>query len=183
MDKDLGLEALSKNLELSCPNCGKIRKFSSRQYFYKARKHNKLCKSCSNSIQLGGKGVVINENNEKCCFDCNIYKSLNDFYNNSKGNKSSICKQCSHNRSKNYNRKIGKFSRYGITKEDYDLMLLEQNNQCAICKNILDKEIHIDHCHKNIKVRGILCGKCNKGLGQFNDNIEYLTNAINYLTK
>lgn len=53
--------------------------------------------------------------------------------------------------------------------------------KCKICEKELHEEIHIDHNHTTGKVRGILCGKCNKGLGQFNDNIEFLTNAINYL--
>ena len=40
---------------------------------------------------------------------------------------------------------------------------------------------HIDHDHKTGKVRDILCGLCNKGLGQFSDSIEKLQNAIKYL--
>jgi hypothetical protein len=39
----------------------------------------------------------------------------------------------------------------------------------------------IDHDHTTLKVRGILCNKCNFGIGQLNDNIERLENAITYL--
>lgn len=74
---------------------------------------------------------------------------------------------------------------YGITPEHKQLMLLKQNNSCAICKNtdFGMKGPVIDHCHKTGKIRGILCQKCNRALGLFNDNITALSNAIEYLQK
>lgn len=73
---------------------------------------------------------------------------------------------------------------YGIDKEIENQLLENQNFACKIClKNLSDKLYHIDHCHKSNKVRGILCVKCNTGLGKFEDNIEYLQNAIKYLEK
>jgi hypothetical protein len=41
--------------------------------------------------------------------------------------------------------------------------------------------LSIDHCHNTGKVRGLLCDHCNKGLGLFKDNIDYLNKAIEYL--
>ncbi len=78
---------------------------------------------------------------------------------------------------------------YGITLEDYNLMLEKQNGKCAICKNEVTNKfskgkIHnlsVDHCHKTGKVRGLLCRKCNQGLGSFAENILSLENAIKYL--
>lgn len=70
--------------------------------------------------------------------------------------------------------------RYNITIEEYSKMLEEQDYQCKICKEI--KALCIDHDHKTGKVRGLLCGKCNRGIGFFNDNIKSLHNAIDYLT-
>lgn len=58
-------------------------------------------------------------------------------------------------------------------------MLAEQNGLCKICNR--NKELVVDHCPKTGKVRGLLCGKCNKGLGHFFDNKNYLKQAINYL--
>tara|TARA_R110002126_G_scaffold176577_1_gene325196 strand:- start:1845 stop:2261 length:417 start_codon:yes stop_codon:yes gene_type:complete len=81
--------------------------------------------------------------------------------------------------------------KYGITAADHALMLKEQKNKCKICRvtfvNENDKNYkkclgeYVDHCHTTNKVRGLLCHKCNTGLGHFKDNIKNLQRAINYL--
>jgi len=75
--------------------------------------------------------------------------------------------------------------KYGVSPEDYDTMLEEQNNKCKIClvsfTTLKPHNIHVDHCHTTKKVRGLLCNLCNVGLGTFKDNTETLTNAIVYL--
>lgn len=85
--------------------------------------------------------------------------------------------------SKNYDRGYYLKKAFGITEKDFDNMMNSQNNSCAICKKGLSstKEAHIDHCHKTGAVRGILCRKCNAGLGQFSDDINLMEIAINYL--
>ena len=50
---------------------------------------------------------------------------------------------------------------------------------CGICAS--DKKLCIDHCHDTGKVRGRLCAKCNKALGLFHDNVEFLESAKQYL--
>ena len=52
-------------------------------------------------------------------------------------------------------------------------------NLCCICGE--KQELVIDHDHRTGKVRGLLCGSCNKGLGFFKDNKKYLNSAIKYL--
>jgi hypothetical protein len=77
-------------------------------------------------------------------------------------------------------------NQYGITLAQYNSMLEAQNYTCAICGNgdeVEGRRLAIDHCHTTGKVRGLLCGKCNRGLGLFYDNQELLSNAIKYLTK
>lgn len=80
--------------------------------------------------------------------------------------------------------------RYGLTFEDQEGMLREQNYKCAICGQEIflfgssQKLIaHVDHDHKTGKVRGLLCKECNSGLGKFRDNPEYLLSALSYLNK
>ena len=69
-----------------------------------------------------------------------------------------------------------------IDFEEYQRMFIKQKNLCAICKRPEQKKsLAIDHCHKTGKVRGLLCQKCNRGIGCFDDNVELLKNAIHYL--
>ena len=77
-------------------------------------------------------------------------------------------------------------SKYGITLEDYNKMLLAQNSLCAICgkrdtRNKSMPNLAVDHCHQTGKVRGLLCDRCNFSLGGFEDNINLLNKAIEYL--
>lgn len=79
---------------------------------------------------------------------------------------------------------------FGITSEDYDTLLKQQNNGCAICgitsPSIYNKRVRyfcVDHNHSTGQVRGLLCHYCNTGIGYFKDNIEYLFKAITYLLK
>lgn len=78
-----------------------------------------------------------------------------------------------------------KYSKYGITQEIVDQILLEQNNKCYICSTEFTESVklNIDHCHETMKVRGLLCVNCNVGIGHFKDNVELLQSAINYIIK
>lgn len=71
---------------------------------------------------------------------------------------------------------------YGLSPEDFQLMLAAQKNACGICKETFSKPPHIDHCHKTGEVRGLLCGRCNVALGGFRDSPEILDRAKKYLT-
>ena len=72
--------------------------------------------------------------------------------------------------------------RFDLDREDLDNMFKKQNGCCKICtKPFTGQRPCVDHCHTSNKVRGLLCGNCNKGLGHFFDNIDNLENAINYL--
>lgn len=69
---------------------------------------------------------------------------------------------------------------YGITKQQYDDMLIAQDGNCAICTLPMTQP-HVDHNHKTGVVRGLLCFKCNTALGKFQDNVANLKRAITYL--
>jgi len=75
-----------------------------------------------------------------------------------------------------------RFVKYGITNEIFYNLLRKQDYKCVICSKEIDEDsCDIDHCHNSSRVRGLLCPNCNKGLGNFRDNIEFLNNAIVYL--
>ena len=73
---------------------------------------------------------------------------------------------------------------YKLTPSEYERMLKRQNNKCAICESIFPGKkgsFHVDHNHVTKKVRGLLCHKCNVGIGCLRDNIAILKQAISYL--
>lgn len=73
--------------------------------------------------------------------------------------------------------------RYGISSEEYDILLETQNGVCKICKQECDtgRRLCVDHCHATGRIRGLLCNACNTGLGSFRDSIKLLSKAIGYL--
>lgn len=76
---------------------------------------------------------------------------------------------------------------YGITPDDYDLLLAEQGGVCAICKEVRSwnrregEVLVVDHDHSTGEVRGLLCHPCNQTLGLMKDNPERLFAAASYL--
>ena len=109
------------------------------------------------------------------------------------------CKACVNKKYKKYYKENPEMfrkhnlKRYGITPEDKEKMLENQGYKCAICgeeiflfrdtKNKKKDIAHVDHDHDTGEVRGLLCDKCNRGLGYFRDNTEYLLSAVSYLKK
>ena len=71
--------------------------------------------------------------------------------------------------------------KYNMSIIEYDRMYKSQDYSCKICLRDVNYNLHVDHCHTTGKVRGLLCSKCNKGLGSFEDNIDSLKAAIDYL--
>jgi len=76
--------------------------------------------------------------------------------------------------------------KYGMTLEDYDRMVAEQDGKCAICgreggADNTKKRLAVDHCHETNLVRGLLCTNCNQGIGNFKDDSEVIKMAVAYL--
>lgn len=130
----------------------------------------------------------------KTCKTCKISKEETDFdkqyikgYPNLRRRE---CKKCRNEYKKTFRNGQSWRDRrlkylYGINQEDYNKMFKEQDGKCKICfgppSDKYGKNLAVDHDHKTGKVRGLLCAKCNKGLGQFNDNPELFQRAISYI--
>lgn len=131
----------------------------------------------------------------KQCSNCGEVKSADSFHKREGGRLRSHCKQCMYERKGHKpktrmtpdERKRRVASnwlryRYGITIEDYERMLAEQNNQCAICGVAPPpgRRFHTDHNHATGVVRGLLCQRCNIGLWALEDQ-EFRPKAERYL--
>jgi recombination endonuclease VII len=78
--------------------------------------------------------------------------------------------------------RVNRTRRYGISGDDYYTLLKRQGGACAICKKKPGRRrLAVDHCHSTHWVRGLLCSKCNTGLGQFDDDVPRMLAAIAYL--
>ncbi len=68
--------------------------------------------------------------------------------------------------------------RNSISDAELKKWLVDQKS-CMICGK--EEKLVVDHDHETGNVRGLLCNHCNRGLGHFRDNIQFLDNAISYL--
>jgi predicted nucleic-acid-binding Zn-ribbon protein len=139
----------------------------------------------------------------KMCNVCKVAKPFEDFYDGYKAKKQrdvtnkkyphSRCKECDHARVKVYHKnnraKVTKQQlishrrrEYGLTEEEYNNMVLSQNNMCAICNKPSERTLHIDHDHVTGRVRGLLCSNCNLGIGLLQEDLVVLNRAIEYLS-
>lgn len=74
--------------------------------------------------------------------------------------------------------------KFGITQDQYLLILEKQDFKCAICSKLKSStNFDIDHCHKTGKIRGLLCRSCNLGLGYFKDSPNLLNKAALYIDR
>jgi hypothetical protein len=73
---------------------------------------------------------------------------------------------------------------YGLTEEDYALMLAGQGGGCSICGVPPNgKHLVVDHDHITGKVRALLCAPCNATLGNMKDSPSLLRAAADYIER
>jgi len=117
------------------------------------------------------------------CLGCKRFRALKFFPTSGGG----YCKPCK--RHKHHEYVVQKT--YGITIAQYEAIKELQGGRCAICQiaSGASKHLAVDHDHKCCAgetscgkcVRGLLCSRCNQGLGFARDNIEHFQRAIDYL--
>lgn len=133
----------------------------------------------------------------KRCNHCKQHKSLDEFarLTNGEYGRQKRCRACQRIMVKGCPSTHGKKKRlkhlkyfYGMTQEQLEGLLESQNGQCAICGCTEESHrmnsgrfLYVDHCHATGTIRGLLCARCNTGLGAFADNPEFLRLAAAYL--
>lgn len=120
---------------------------------------------------------MLNMLNKKCSV-CNELKLTSDFYENKKNKTgyNACCKFCDRKRKLKYT--------LGISVQEFNDLIIKQNNKCCICNKELihsKNKTHVDHDHLTGKIRGVLCISCNLVIGHAKDSVETLESAIKYL--
>lgn len=84
-----------------------------------------------------------------------------------------------------YNRNHGLWTHYRITLQEWEALFDAQGRVCAVCgeDNPRGKNWHTDHSRTTKKIRGILCGSCNTGIGKFRESEEIMKKAAKYLNE
>lgn len=138
------------------------------------------------------------EMGSKVCPTCLKRKELLEFYkrNSTKDGRYSECKKCNDLRRSEwkkdkplhkrvYLKQWKLMGRFGLTLDDYVSMMDEQKGCCLVCGGSLDSGAKqspcVDHDHNTGKVRGLLCNRCNRGIGMLGDNYESVLKAAEYL--
>jgi len=83
--------------------------------------------------------------------------------------------------------------KYGLTVGQFLEMAEAQGHTCPLCQKVCARSerpksgLHVDHDHSTGKVRGLLCGPCNRTLGKLGDSVEgielFLSRARAYLER
>lgn len=136
---------------------------------------------------------------KKKCPRCSKIKSFSDFYHDKRLSHgcSCYCKQCSNDKANEYYQKnkkeLSKKSLetslkryYGISIDDYNQMFNKQQGCCAICgihQSKIQRKLQVDHNHITKEIRGLLCHKCNVGIGFLcaDNGTDLLKQSIRYL--
>lgn len=74
---------------------------------------------------------------------------------------------------------------YGITRDEYELLLRSQNGVCAVCDEPCPsgRELAVDHDHDTGVVRGLLCMNCNRAAGYLRDSVKRALSLAAYLER
>jgi hypothetical protein len=183
-----------------CRDCGEERPITdftknrnSRDgYAFYCRDHARKRHQTSRDARNGSptkrhpRGIAVPEGH-KWCPDCGNVLPFSSFGRNaaSKTGRTSYCKPCHNARGRRAKELVGGERtyhlrrRYGITAEEADAMLAEQDGLCAVCRAA--PAVHVDHDHATGGVRALLCFNCNGGLGQFKDDPDVLRAAAEYV--
>ena len=152
-------ECKKPSITTSCEDCKLVRKEKRLE-----RIRNKQCVSCTKP----------NENGKDQCDECCSKENAR-------------CKESLKTPDKYRRWKSSQLKHlYGITIEEYEEILAEQNYKCEICQQPIgceNKRPYVDHDHETGALRGLLCQNCNSVLGLAHDSTEVLRRAAEYIEK
>jgi hypothetical protein len=163
-----------------CRWCGADRQSALRDRRRKARKK---------MAHMGRKPAV--RKGSQRCYTCGITKPLSAFHRDRdrKTGRSVYCAPCASAKTRAWyaadpqrSRDLNRQRLFGLKPGEFAAMSAAQEGLCACCGEAPGKKgLQVDHCHRSMRIRALLCGPCNLGLGSFKDDPERLRKALAYL--
>jgi len=152
--------------ESACDRPGKVRDLCLKHYTYEGKPHRKGLAPLFRVYKLGHHGIADIRDGTGYCVRCLRRDVLGH------GN---TCKWGNASRRRS--------SMTGWTPESYDQAVIAQSNRCFLCPRAGTRQdpLEADHCHGTGTPRKLLCGKCNRALGLFNDDPDRIRSAAKYL--
>lgn len=188
---------------VSCPECGgrQIRVKQTEPLEDGTARRGYECRLCRHRWRAAG-GLASAPNirrqshvsaTHKECSTCHDLLPVSRFGKKMRGSVlyRSSCKECLNKKRAEHALRTT-LAKFDLTPETYEALLSQQDYKCAICGSADKgtrptgkprKLFSIDHCHRTGKARGLLCNKCNLGLGNFNDDLRLLDAATGYLRR
>jgi hypothetical protein len=145
----------------------------------------------------------------KLCPRCGIDKPAHDYARDKSrpDGMQRLCRLCDNRKARDYyaanKEHVAKYNRihkgykkyqrlkqkYNLSDVQYDSMLIAQDGKCLICERKDIRSLSVDHDHACCPgryscgkcVRGLLCSRCNRGIGTFQDDVEIICKALDYL--
>jgi hypothetical protein len=122
------------------------------------------------------------------CRSCGVFKQPEEFsiykHKECYGGYQAVpsCKECEKDRKLRSHLE----KKYGLTLEQYNDMVAEQDNKCYLCgeePSDIYGRLVVDHCHTTGKVRSLLCRMCNIHLSKVEACPDYLDRVVKYLSQ
>ncbi|AZP23192.1 endonuclease VII domain-containing protein [Streptomyces aquilus] len=169
-----------------CARCGELKPraaFASKRANLDGLQHR--CRECAAEADrkrqeamgrtVPARGAVLE--GFKHCQGCGVSKPHSDWHRKASApdGLASRCKACRAERGRRDHLK----RRYGMTEAERDEMVASQMGLCVIC--LKAPAVHVDHCHKTGRVRGVLCFNCNSAIGKLGDDPDAVRRAAAYL--
>jgi len=148
----------------------------------------KFCKKCNKIKDFKDFFIIRYNQNGTPLYRAKCTECFNVYYVNKHRSKSLEERKKKYQQRKSkttfLSRKENRLKRnFGISLDEYNIMIYNQNNSCYICKTkfLKNSKVNVDHNHKTGKIRKLLCQPCNTSLGLLRENINILNSCISYL--
>jgi hypothetical protein len=150
-----------------CKVCG-LAKPDNEWHQWLGKPHSRTCADCTNRLGRESRAAAPVRRASWACGTCHKELPASAYGSH----QSRYCLRCQEN--------LHRERTYGVTADQFDAMMLRQAGCCAICQEPMGTPA-VDHDHDTGRVRGLLCRRCNTGIGMLADDPDRLLSAAAYL--